>query len=405
MLNIAIFASSPVLPPWTGTQRVIYESAIELAKRNHVVVVSLSTNLRGRFKLNKRNGVIFIEVPLRSPFQQLLTFFRFFIYKAFPSFRFTLYWLHEIFFKWCRRDFIRLLGTDYDILLCEDLHLFPLLLHIKQRPQTRVVYRVHIVRAIANTNEEPSFRKGITYFIPLIFKITTIFERRALKASDLVLTLSTNDSSVISKIYGITSETIGIGAHRNNIQTDHSIPKIFDLKPGQYMLYVSSYSLMRGSNTVLKLAKELPQYDIALIGKASFSKASSIPSNIKKVGVVSDKTLYALYSQAKLVLVPLTWAHGLGVPVKLVEALAQGKAVIASTQVASTLEKLKHKHNIYIFNNFFEIVEGVKRIFKDQEFERKLANEAVQYARENLSWTKKGSDLENTLKKLSSSLE
>jgi glycosyltransferase involved in cell wall biosynthesis len=398
ILKIAIFTSLSVLPPVSGTEKLIFDTAIELGKRKHkVIVVSLAVGSKGISSVTRIKEAMFAKVPLRNPLHQLLAIIRFVINHVFPALPFVLLWIYPTLFKLGEIESSHLLTDHYDAFLCEDPRVFPTVLKLSKKTNTPIVYRLHSIQALINTRKTP-FTSSASILTPVALKISKTFEERALKESDVVLTLSLNDSKVIKKIYDINSKYIGIGYNVKECQADDTFIKQNALELGQYLLYVSSYSA--GIDTIIKAAEALPKYRFVLVGKAStLVNAYNAPSNIVSLGVVSENVLEALYKYAKIVLVPISWSPGLGVPVKLVEALAHGKPAIVSFDVSRTLPGIRHLKNAIIFNTFSEMLKGIELVFNDYELEKTLAQEAKMYAIENLSWTTIVGNLEKVLGK------
>lgn len=330
---------------------------------------------------------------------ELLAAIRFVVYSAFPSFQFVLPLLYQRFLK-IGVDLSRQLEGTYDALICEDSRIFATALKVRSETGTPIVYRIHSIEAISNVRGAPFASSPPSILIPLASEISRRIEERAIRGSNLILTLSSNDSKVVRSIYEVNSECIGIGVGTEEHQVDDAFVRRHVLGHGQYLLYISSY--LGGMNTVIKAAEALPKHCFVLVGKAStLVKASKIPDNIKLLGVVSENALEALYKYAKAVLVPMSWNPRLGVPVKFVEALAHGKPVIVSLDVSKTLEGIDHGENALVFDTFSELLENIELIFNDPVMENKLVLAAKMYAKENLSWTAVIGKLEKCLEKLS----
>ena len=400
-LKIVILTSLQVIPSVSGTRKLIYDTAIELAKREHeVLVVSVATESKRIFSATKIGNVVFVKIPLRRPLHELLAAIRFVVYSTFPRFQFILPWLYQRFLKAGGMDLSRLLeGTCYDALICEDSRIFATALKIRSETGTPIVYRLHSIEAISNVTGAPFASSPPSVLIPIASEISRRIEEKAIRGSNLILTLSSDDSKVVRSIYGINSEYIGVGAETEEYQVDDTFVRQHILGHGRYLLYVSSY--LGGMNTVIKAAEALPKHCFVIVGKAStLVGASNIPDNIKLLGIVSEKALEALYKYAKAVLVPMSWNPGLGVPVKFVEALARGKPVIVSLDVSKTLIGIDHCRNAIVFDTFSELLEDIELIFDNHRLEKKLAREAKRYAVENLSWTEIIGKLEKSLEKL-----
>jgi glycosyltransferase involved in cell wall biosynthesis len=400
-LKIVILTSLQVIPPLSGTQKLIYDTAIELGKReNEILVVSVATESKRVFSFSKIGNIVFVKIPLRSPLHELLAAIRFAIYSLFPNFQFILPLVYQKFLKIGGIDLSQLLArTCYDALICEDSRIFPLAIKHRSETGTPIIYRIHSVEAISNVTETPFTSLPPSFLIPMISKISKQIEKKAIQESNLVLTLSSDDSNTVRNIYGVDSKCTGAGAETSEYQIDEAFMRHQGLIQEQYLLYVSSY--LGGMNTIIKAAKTLPERCFVIIGKGStLIKLSNVPNNIKLLGIVSDNALETLYKYAKAVLVPMSWSPGLGVPIKFVEALAHGKPIVVSLSVSKTLIGIEHGKNALVFDTFSKFREEIELIFNDHKMEEKIARESKKYAMENLSWTTIIENLEKYIENL-----
>lgn len=396
-LKVVFFTGSSILPPISGTRKLIYDTAIELAKKKHrVLVVSLVGKLNKKSEFTRVENVVFITIPLRRPLQDLLSIMRFLIYSVFPSFQFALFWLYPKFLKISGIDYSQLFrSTDYDVFICEDSRIFDPVMQIRNGNNAIIAYHLHSIEAKVRVDGAP-FTAIPSVLSLLAFKLSKVSEERAIKGSDLVLTLSRKDSRLVRSIYGESSKCVGVGTDIGERKTGDAFLRQKGLERSQYLLYVSSY--FGGLDAIVRVAEALPEYCFVLVGKASsLLRAMDAPSNVRSLGVVSDDALEELYKYSKAVLVPMPWGPGLGVPVKLIEALAHGKPVIVSLTASQTLDGIKHLRNAIVFDTFSQFVESIQLVFNDQELGRKLGMEAGKYALENFSWTKVVIDLEKAL--------
>jgi glycosyltransferase involved in cell wall biosynthesis len=400
-LKIVILTIHPVIPPFSGTEKSIYATATKLAERKHeVVVVSVATGLKRIFSVVRIGAAVFVKIPLRSSLHELFAAIRFGVYETFPRFHFIVPWLYEKFLRAGGMDLWRVLeGIHCDVLICEDISVFETAAKIRSETGTPIVLRLHSIEAKSIVTEAPFASPPPSALIPFASEISRRIEERAIKGSNLVLTLSSDDNEIVRGLYGVDSECIGAGAETEEHQVDDTFVRRHGLGHGQYLLFVSSY--LGGIDTVTRAAEALPKHCFVLVGRAStLDGASKTPDNIKLLGMVSESALEALYRYARAVLVPMSWAPGLGVPFKFVEALVHGKPVIVSLEVSKTLIGIEHLKNALVFRTFSELLEDIELIFNNHRLEEKLAIESKKYAMENLSWTVIIGNLEKFLKRL-----
>jgi glycosyltransferase involved in cell wall biosynthesis len=87
--------------------------------------------------------------------------------------------------------------------------------------------------------------------------------------------------------------------------------------------------------------------------------------------------------QAAVVAAPLRL--GGGMRVKVLEALAAGKAVVASTRALEGLSVVDGQH-VLVADSEDEFVLGISQLLENREMRMTLATEGRRWAAENLSW-------------------
>jgi glycosyltransferase involved in cell wall biosynthesis len=78
---------------------------------------------------------------------------------------------------------------------------------------------------------------------------------------------------------------------------------------------------------------------------------------------------------------------------KILDAMAQGKAVVSTTVGCEGLE-VQHGENILIADDADSIAAAVVRLFGDKELRQRLSSAARSLAERRYSWRKIGEDLE-----------
>lgn len=111
--------------------------------------------------------------------------------------------------------------------------------------------------------------------------------------------------------------------------------------------------------------------------------------NIVVTGYVPDVSLYL--EQASLVVIPLRL--GGGMRVKTLEALAAGKAVVASARAVEGLDVVDGQHLI-LAESDEEFVAAIKELLHNPEKRKALGAQARDWASANLSWEKSAAEYE-----------
>ena len=105
-------------------------------------------------------------------------------------------------------------------------------------------------------------------------------------------------------------------------------------------------------------------------------------ANVRLAGFVDD--IKSLISASSASVVPL-WSGG-GTRLKILEAMAIGTPVIATTKGAEGLRAQNEKH-ILIADEPRKFAECVVRILRDKELGRQVSSNARQFVRENYDWS------------------
>lgn len=155
-----------------------------------------------------------------------------------------------------------------------------------------------------------------------------------------------------------------------------------------YVLTVGPAAL--NTPAILRLANELRNMNFVIAGASPkhfdsvFKKEGlPIPSNLRIVGRVSDPVLSKLYTNATLVFMPLEFAGGASV--RLVEALAHGRAVIAPRHRAAAFKGLVEGRHIQIYDDTLTLMSKVRKLMGSNALRMSLEELARKYYASTLS--------------------
>lgn len=132
------------------------------------------------------------------------------------------------------------------------------------------------------------------------------------------------------------------------------------------------------------IRKEIPDIALYIVGKDP-------PENVKELGLKDSKIIVTGYvkdtrpyiGESACVILPMEKA--IGIKTRLLEAMAMGKAIVA-TSIATRGIDVMHEKNIIIADNPKEFAEQVIRLLKDQKTRRRIGENARRLVEESYSW-------------------
>ncbi|MCX6714623.1 MAG: glycosyltransferase family 4 protein [Candidatus Uhrbacteria bacterium] len=147
----------------------------------------------------------------------------------------------------------------------------------------------------------------------------------------------------------------------------------------KYVLFVGRLSEEKGIETIIQLAKILPDITFKIVGRgpemAKLHRAGDKCQNLEFVGFRMGEELKVLYANATVVLAPSRVHEVFGL--SILEAMAHGKPVIAS-RVGGIPEVVEDGVNGFLVSplNMSGWTESLMRIFYDDDLQKKLGRNA-----------------------------
>ncbi len=204
----------------------------------------------------------------------------------------------------------------------------------RQRP---VIYNAY--------NIESSFRHELQ-----ASRIAKIADRRALRSFERRLLERASESWMVSEADMAGARELCPGAHLRYVPNVVNVAAITPVPRGESELraiFVASFNYQPNRNGLRflleevfpKVWAELPEARLTLVG-AGLEQSPSADSRVEAMGFVDN--LAAAYASARCAVVPLLQSGG--TPLKLIEALAHGLPVIATSRAAAGLELRDGEH-------------------------------------------------------------
>jgi glycosyltransferase involved in cell wall biosynthesis len=156
----------------------------------------------------------------------------------------------------------------------------------------------------------------------------------------------------------------------------------------EYIVYFGQLEIWKGVQNLIAAAKELPGIQFKIIGEGSYKdKLTSIANslNVKNItfeGFKGKIELFKIIKQSKLIIVPSEWYENY--PYSIMEAMAQGKPVIASN-IGGLPELVTHQETGLLFKagNKNDLIMQIKKLYYNNNLLKTYSENAYEFAKKN----------------------
>ncbi len=308
IMRIVILSAWQFLPPFCGTRRTVYDTASDLGKLGHQVLLLITNSGKGFRSINFECKVIKTNSALLEGF--------FLLGRAANR---TLPSIWGPFANILRTNIVAASALPRiqsevqffrpDVILAEDPYVASVASRISRRLRIPLVYRVHHLYSSQHSS---------------LIGLSSHWEFSILRQANRLVTFTVADQRLLRNKFGLDSEYVPI--------EPNPLPKN---KPESreaqgYALYVSSY-LGEEKEWIVALAENHPEIPILFAGMGS-KTTTALPSNVIRVGIVSEAELSKLYDGCSFIFFPLAWRPGQGIPIKLLEALRTDKPILMNSR-------------------------------------------------------------------------
>lgn len=143
------------------------------------------------------------------------------------------------------------------------------------------------------------------------------------------------------------------------------------------------------------IKKEIPETKLYVVGKNPPDEIKNLASkDVIVTGFVEDEREYM--AKSMVFIVPLK--TGSGIRIKILNALAMGKAVI-STSIGCEGIEVQHRKNIYIADTEKEFAQGAIELLKNKDIREGIGEEGLRFIREKYQWEQIAEQIENEYRK------
>jgi glycosyltransferase involved in cell wall biosynthesis len=221
-------------------------------------------------------------------------------------------------------------------------------------------------------------------------------ERIAVKQSNIITCSSLPLYEKIKVENNINPVLIRNGVERNFINETQEPARskiigfigVLDVKPQIYDIQL-----------IIRIAKELPDYEIQIIGRHSISQESELAEckNIKILGIIPNQEIKERLRNFKVCIIPFRSTEVVSFinPLKLYEYLAFGKAVVATNNF--DCDDAVGKEIINVANSREEFINQLKRVVEADSRDNSLKR--IEYAKTK-SWDERVDILLDALKNI-----
>jgi glycosyltransferase involved in cell wall biosynthesis len=251
--------------------------------------------------------------------------------------------------------------TDADVVFVEYPFWMPYVAPVCRRHGVPVVLTLYDIHALAHVAE------------PAVAATIAGRELEAIRLADAVFCASADDQTYLAR-HGIAAQLainpIDVASCRPvDPETARAFRDRYALGTGPLCMFVGSRIIpnVEAVEALARLAPTLPDCTFVIAGRCA---RPGRQGNVVRLGWLAESDLEALYCAADAVVMPLT--SGTGTSLKFVEALAYGKAIVATT-VAARGYGAVHERDAHIVPDLETLGAGVRRVIADPGYRATLA--------------------------------
>lgn len=279
---------------------------------------------------------------------------------------------------------------DFDLVQIETIFMAPALHVIRARSKAKIVLRAHNVEYLIWKRVWESTRNPLKkWYLKHIWRTLKIFEDQTLPQFDGVIAITEQDANlfrsrglnipVIAIPFGIRKEKVAL-----TVPALPTAPIAFHIGSMDWIPNQEGIEWLTGQ-VWPEVKKRIPSARLLLAGRnmPTWLLNTNI-AGVENLGEVPDAREFML--KGRVMVVPLF--SGSGIRIKIVEALATGKAVITTGIGAEGIE-CTHNHNIMIANDINSMVTALVEALSNDELCHRLSTNAIrlieaQHLQENL---------------------
>jgi len=387
-MNILQIANKAIFPTDGGTQAILSMSKGFIKNGHNVHLLNMTThkhyNNISIIEKEYLDNLKIISEDINTHISVLKLLLNFFLSKK-P------YIAKRFYSKKFSERIKELLRTEsFDFIQIEGLYSLQYIHKIKSVYQGKVLYRPHNLEYkiwASNSKESGNILKKI-YFKVLSYKLRK-FERSLLNSYDYILPISIKDAEEFKKEGNI--KPVLISPYGINTKQISKLQKNYTHTEEKQINYIGALDWIPNQEGIIwfiekcmpVIVRELPDIKFNVAGRNApdwFIKKLN-HRNINFIGEVENAKEFI--QNPGPIIVPLF--SGSGMRIKIIEAMALKKAIIA-TSVAAEGINCKNNVNIIIENKPEGFAKSIIKIIQDSSFEEKIGTQAFEFVIKNFDF-------------------
>ncbi len=281
-----------------------------------------------------------------------------------------------------KKRLIQLLEQEsFDVVLLESLYVTPYIDTIRRYSKVKIILRAHNVEYLIWQRLAEKERNPVkAYYLKSMAKQLQRYEQWAFSAVDGVAAISSIDTQTISYITpGVKVKTINLSTEYKHLPLDAIEPNtLFHLGSMDWMPNVEGIIWLIEEVWPLVVAKQ-PNAKLYLAGrnmpKSIINRAAT---NIIVEGAIDSPTEYIATKQ--IMVVPLF--AGSGVRVKIIEGMAFGKPIVATTIAVEGIG-ISNGNNAVITDSAIQFADAIVYLLQHPDKAKELGDNAADFIEQN----------------------
>ncbi|RLC79913.1 MAG: glycosyl transferase family 1 [Chloroflexi bacterium] len=377
-------------PPINGGTIVTFNTIKYLALRGHSITLVTFTEESNRSleKLEKYCKIIIQPEKPKDSLKEILL--NFFDKKPYKISKYITKGMENLIKN-------IMLTSTFDIVWIDHLHMAYYGKLLKTLFKVPVVLREHNIESKIweriSRNQKNILLKA---YILLQYKKFYSYESQICEKFDKCFTISQADKETLKRM----NSKINVSVIHAGVDTSYFYPRHIDEEPYS-IIFVGSMNWLPNIEGVRwfyhkifpLIKKEIPEAVLYIIGKKPSREIQMLKGkDVVVTGFVEDVREYM--AKAKVFIVPLK--AGSGIRIKILNALAMGKAVV-STSIGCEGIEVDNGKNIYIANTPKDFAQKVIRLLNDKKERQRLGKEGLKLIKEKYQWEQIAEQIENQI--------
>lgn len=276
-------------------------------------------------------------------------------------------------------------NTHYDLIHAETFYMMP---HIPPT-KTPIILVEQTIEYLGYESYAKKVSPPLKWLLQFDIKKIRKWERFYWKKANKLITMSGKDQEYIQDYL---SHPEKVEVVFNGVDNDwfSQVPRKLPKTPT--VIYVGTFKWLPNVEAAQYLIKKIwpnilklqPNAQLKIVGNEPTKEIINYQEqyqNVKVLGKVPD--IRDAFKQAHVLLAPVF--SGKGTRYKILEALASGTPVVATSTAVEGLNLVHNKH-VLVSNNPKELAEYVTKLFTDQELWQKLSTNGKKYVKQYYDW-------------------